>query len=253
MKNQDSSQEAIIKIIEVRKSFGENEVLKGVSLQVHSGETLTILGESGCGKSVLMSMLVGLLTADRGKIIIQGQDVTEFESEAEWDSIRLKIGFLFQGSALYDSMSVGENIAFPLHQHTKLSEEEIRQKVAEKLQMVNLAGIEEKMPAEISGGMQKRVALARAIILDPAIIFYDEPTTGLDPIRSRTISELIRHLQQELKVTSVVVTHDMTCAYTVSDKIALLRKGEIIVEGSPEEIRESNNSYLQEFISSQNY
>jgi len=248
MKGKDSSERTIIKVIEVRKSFRGNEVLKGVNLQVNAGETLTIIGESGCGKSVLMSLLVGLLPADSGQIIIQGQEVTEFTSEAQWDSIRLKIGFLFQGSALYDSMNVEENIAFPLRQHTELSEEEIRRKVAEKLKMVRLEGIQEKIPGEISGGMQKRVALARAIILDPEIIIYDEPTTGLDPIRSKTISELIRDLQQRLKVTSLVVTHDMTCVYAVADRIAMLREGEIIGEGSPPEIRESENPHIKQFI-----
>ncbi|HIE43714.1 MAG TPA: ABC transporter ATP-binding protein [Candidatus Omnitrophica bacterium] len=241
--------EPLIEFVEVKKSFGNNEVLRGVNLTVYQGQTLAVIGSSGCGKSVLMSLLVGLIPVDSGRITIKGQEVTQFTSVEQWNAVRFKIGFLFQDSALYDSMNAGENIAFPLRYHTELSEDEIKQKVREKLKMVNLEGVEEKMPGEISGGMQKRVALARAIILDPEIIIYDEPTTGLDPVTAEAISELILILKQRLSVTSLVVTHDMACVYKVADQVAMLYGGKIIAEGTPQQIRESKDLRVMRFVS----
>jgi phospholipid/cholesterol/gamma-HCH transport system ATP-binding protein len=238
----------LISLRGVKKAFGEQQVLRGIDLDIYEGEALAILGGSGSGKSVLISMLVGLLYPDEGEIVINGKRVTDFETEAQWDAIRLKIGFLFQGSALYDSMNVGGNIAFVLRHHSDIDEEEIRKMVAEKLSLVGLSGIESKMPAELSGGMQKRVGLARAIAMDPPIIIYDEPTTGLDPLSSEMISELILHLEKELNVTSVVVTHDLPCAFRVAHRICLLKDGKLVFTGTPEEVARKHNVDLDEFI-----
>jgi len=238
----------IIIISDVKKSFKDQEVLKGVDLTIRRGETLVILGRSGGGKSVLVSMLVGLITPDEGRIVIEGQEVTQFKDEKEWNRLRLKMGFLFQGAALYDSMSVGENIAFALRHHTKLSEEEIEGIVAERLKWVELEGIEDKMPAELSGGMQKRVALARTMALSPKIIIYDEPTTGLDPITSDTIAHLIARLQREFQITSIVVSHDIRTTLYVADRIAMLHEGKILTVGTVEEIQHSPYREVQEFI-----
>lgn len=244
----ERDKEEVVVISGVKKSFGDQQVLKGVDLIINREETLVILGRSGCGKSVLVSMLVGLLTPDEGSIIIEGQDVTQFKSEKEWNQIRLKMGFLFQGSALYDSMTVGENIAFPLRQHSKLSEREIESIVAERLKWVELEGIEDKMPSELSGGMQKRVALARTMALNPKIIIYDEPTTGLDPVTSDTIAHLICNLQREFQVTSIVISHDIRTSLYVADRIAMLHEGKVLTVGTPEEIEHSLYPEVQEFI-----
>lgn len=232
----------------VHKSFGEKEVLRGIDLEVRRGETMVVLGSSGSGKSVLCSMLVGLLRPDRGRIVIDGEEISGFASDDEWRAIWLKTGFLFQGSALFDSMTVGENIAFPLRAHTDLSPERIRARVAEVLSWIDLEGTEEKLPSELSGGMQKRVGLARTVALEPEIVVYDEPTTGLDPLTSDTISELIRRLQQERHVTSIVVTHDIRCTFRVADRVAMIDDGKILVEGSLEEIRQSEVPKLRAFL-----
>lgn len=239
---------AIIRIESLSKSFDGQRVLDGVNLEVFEGETVVILGASGSGKTVLMSLLVGLLEPDSGRIIMAGEDVSAFTSDRQWDKMRLKIGFLFQGSALYDSMTVGENISFALEQHMRFTDEEIQDVVREKLRLVELEGIEDKMPAELSGGMQKRAALARAIAFNPRIIVYDEPTTGLDPIRAKNISELIVRLQRELQVTSIVVTHDLVCTSIVADRLALLHEGEFLFVGTMEELRRSENRYVREFL-----
>jgi phospholipid/cholesterol/gamma-HCH transport system ATP-binding protein len=240
--------EDLIVISGIEKSFNEHKVLKGVDLTIKRGETLVILGRSGSGKSVLVSMLVGLVIPDAGSILIEGQDVTQFESEKQWNSVRLKIGFLFQGAALYDSMTVGENIAFPMRQHTKLSEQEIAVLVAEKLKWVELEGIEDKMPSELSGGMQKRVGLARTMALNPKIIIYDEPTTGLDPVTSDTIAHLICNLQRQFQVTSIVVTHDIRTTFYIADRIAMIHEGKILTVGTIEEIKNSPYREVREFI-----
>lgn len=230
------------------KAFGDKVVLRGVDLDVNRGETQVIMGSSGSGKSVMLSMLVGLLTPDEGEVIFDGEDVAGYRTIDEWRRVWLRTGFLFQGAALFDSMNVGENVGFPLRQHSKMSEEQITARVAEVLSWIELEGIEKKMPSELSGGMQKRVGLARAIVLEPEVVVYDEPTTGLDPLTSDTISELIRRLQRERQVTSIVVTHDVRCAFLVADRIAMLDEGRILVEGTLDEIRNSPQPKLRAFL-----
>ncbi len=238
----------IIRIENVSKSFGDQAVLDGIDFEVYEGETVVILGASGSGKSVLMSLLVGLLEPDSGRIFIEDQEVTGFSSDSEWDQVRLKIGFLFQGSALYDSLTIGENIAFALHHHMELPETRLKAIVRQKLSQVELEGIEDKMPAELSGGMQKRAALARAIAIDPKIMIYDEPTTGLDPIRGRNISDLIVKLQRELRMTSIVVTHDLVCASIVANRVALLSDGKFCFVGAMEDLQKSEDPFVREFL-----
>jgi phospholipid/cholesterol/gamma-HCH transport system ATP-binding protein len=240
--------ERLIEFRDVHKAFGDNQVLKGIDLEVRRRETMVVLGSSGSGKSVLCSMLVGLLTPDRGRIVVDGDDVTLFESDEQWRSIWLKTGFLFQGSALFDSMTVGENVAFPLRQHTDLPLDRVRARVAEILSWIDLEGIEEKMPSELSGGMQKRVGLARTIALEPQIVIYDEPTTGLDPLTSDTISELIRRLQAERQVTSIVVTHDIRCTFQVADRVAMIDEGRILIDGQLDEVRRSEVPKVKAFL-----
>ncbi len=239
---------ALVEFRGLHKAFGDKQVLRGVDLRVNRGETQVIMGSSGSGKSVLLSMLVGLLSPDAGQVLLDGEDVTRFTSIEEWSRVWLRTGFLFQGAALFDSMNVGENVAFPLRQHAKLDETQIKARVAEVLSWIELEGIEQKMPSELSGGMQKRVGLARAIVLEPEIVVYDEPTTGLDPLTSDTISELIRRLQRERQVTSIVVTHDVRCAFLVADRIAMLDEGKILVEGPLEEIKQSEQPKLRAFL-----
>jgi len=238
----------IIDIEGLSKSFNGQVVLEDVALRIYDGETIVILGASGSGKTVLMSLLIGLLEPDAGRITIDGEEVTAFSHDRQWDMLRLKMGFLFQGSALYDSMTIAENISFALEQHLELTDEQIRDIVSEKLRLVELEGVEEKMPSELSGGMQKRAALARAIAFDPRIIVYDEPTTGLDPIRAKHISELVVRLQRELQVTSIVVTHDLICASKVADRLALLHAGRFLFIGTMEELRRSEDEYVREFL-----
>jgi phospholipid/cholesterol/gamma-HCH transport system ATP-binding protein len=239
---------ALVEFRGLHKAFGDKQVLRGVDLCVNRGETQVIMGSSGSGKSVLLSMLVGLLSPDEGQVLLDGEDVTRFTSIEEWSRVWLRTGFLFQGAALFDSMNVGENVAFPLRQHAKLDEAQIKARVAEVLSWIELEGIEEKMPSELSGGMQKRVGLARAIVVEPEIVVYDEPTTGLDPLTSDTISELIRRLQRERQVTSIVVTHDVRCAFLVADRIAMLDEGKILVEGTLDEIKRSEQPKLRAFL-----
>ena len=238
----------IIDIEGLSKSFNGQVVLEDVALRIYDGETIVILGASGSGKTVLMSLLIGLLEPDAGRITIDGEEVTAFSRDRQWDMLRLKMGFLFQGSALYDSMTIAENVSFALEQHLELTDEQIRDIVSEKLRLVELEGVEEKMPSELSGGMQKRAALARAIAFDPRIIVYDEPTTGLDPIRAKHISELVVRLQRELQVTSIVVTHDLICASKVADRLALLHAGRFLFIGTMEELRRSEDEYVREFL-----
>jgi phospholipid/cholesterol/gamma-HCH transport system ATP-binding protein len=240
--------EPILSFRDLHKAFGDKQVLRGIDLEVARGETMVVLGSSGSGKSVLCSMLVGLLSPDRGRILVAGQDVTTFATDDQWRSVWLKTGFLFQGSALFDSMTVGENVAFPLREHTDLPPDRIRARVAEVLSWIDLDGVENKLPSELSGGMQKRVGLARTVVLEPEIVIYDEPTTGLDPLTSDTISELIRRLQQERQVTSIVVTHDIRCTFHVADRVAMIDEGRILVQGSLEEIRKSEVPKLKAFL-----
>lgn len=232
----------------LEKSFGDNDVLRGLDLCIDRGSTMVILGSSGSGKSVLVSMIVGLLSPDAGEVMVDGVNVAPFATAEQWQPIWLKTGFLFQGAALFDSMTVGDNIAFPLRQHTDLGDTEIAERVARVLSWIDLAGIEDKMPSELSGGMQKRVGLARTIVLEPQIVIYDEPTTGLDPLTSDTISELVLRLKQERAVTSIVVTHDVRCAFLVADRVAMLDQGRVLVEGPLDEIKESSVPKLRAFL-----
>lgn len=238
----------MIEIVDVHKSFGAFHVLQGVNLQVEKGESMTVIGGSGSGKSVLIKHIIGLLFPDRGRVIVDGQNLNKLD-EYGLNELRMKFGMLFQGAALFDSLTVWENVGFALKQHTKLSDKEIRKIATEKLALVGLKDVEDKMPADLSGGMKKRVGLARAIAMDAAIILYDEPTTGLDPINADAINDLIVDLRKKLGVTSVTITHDMHSAYKISDRIAMLYKGSIQEVGTPEEIKNTTNPIVRQFIS----
>ena len=238
----------IIEFKNVYKSFNGILVHNGINLSILEGEIISLLGGSGSGKSVLLKELIGLMKPDKGDIILLDNNVTQMNEEALIE-LREHIGMLFQGSALFDSLTVFENIAYPLREHLKLTEKEIQERVAEKLQVVGLSGIEEKMPDELSGGMKKRVGLARAIATEPEIILYDEPTTGLDPMTAQRINDLIIELQRKLGITTIVVTHDLHCVKTVSDRIAMLHEGKIVAVGTWEELVTSNIQVVQDFIS----
>ena len=237
----------MIEIIDLHKSFYGQPVLRGVHLKIETGETMVVIGTSGCGKSVLLKHIMRLLTPDQGKILIEGVDVFSIGRQ-QLNQFRMQIGMLFQNSALFDSMTVRENVGFSLYEHYKLPSDEIERKVKEKLHMVGLGGIEGLMPSDLSGGMRKRVALARAICTDPKIILYDEPTTGLDPIMSDAINDLIIRMKEKLGITSIVVTHDMNSAYKVGNHIAMLFQGSIVAVGTPDEIKHSKNPLVQQFI-----
>lgn len=230
------------------KSFGKNEVLKGVDLQVKAGENLVMLGKSGSGKSITIKCLVGLLPVNKGELKIFDTDITKL-SYAELNKIRIKVGFLFQNAALYDSMTVRENLAFPLQRHTKnITASEVETAISEALESVGLLEAIDKMPSELSGGMKKRVGLARTLILKPSIILYDEPTTGLDPITSREISELILEIQKKNNTTSLIITHDMACAKLTSDRIVMLNDGAIYTAGTYAELEQSKDEWVQAFF-----
>lgn len=237
----------MIKIINLHKSFGSRKVLRGVNLEIPTGGITFIMGRSGTGKSVLIKHIVGLIDPDEGQILVNGKDITKM-SEREFNKIRKRFGMLFQEGALFDSMTVGENVAFPLREHTKLSEKEIRARVEAKLAQVGLLEDIDKMPSELSGGMKKRAALARALALEPEVILFDEPTTGLDPIMQMSIAHLIKDTKEKLNLTCVVISHDIPVAFAIADKIAFLHEGIIIEEGSPEEIKRSENAFVQEFL-----
>jgi phospholipid/cholesterol/gamma-HCH transport system ATP-binding protein len=238
----------IIIIQNLYKSFGDNDILKGISLTVNKGENLVILGRSGSGKSVTIKCLVGLVKADKGKIEIFDEEITGLSDEG-LNEIRTRVGFMFQNGALYDSMSVRQNLTFTLKHHTQnLSESEIETKITEALESVGLEDSIEKMPAELSGGMKKRIALARAIIIMPEIIFYDEPTSGLDTITSREISELIVSVQKKYKTSSVIITHDMPCARMTGNRILILKDGVINAEGTYDELEKSEDEWVRSFF-----
>ena len=237
----------IIELRNVHKRFGRQVVLDGVALKVARGQSLVILGPSGSGKSVILKHMVGLLRPDRGEVWFDGQRTDELP-ERKLVPIRQQFGFLFQMGALFDSLNVEDNVAFPLVEHTQKDPEEIRRIAHEKMAMVGLPEVGKKMPAELSGGQRKRIALARAIALGPRVIVYDEPTTGLDPIRSDVINELILKLQRELKVTSVVVTHDMASAFKVADRVVMLNEGKLIFDGTPDEVRRTDNPVVRRFV-----
>ena len=242
----DNSQ-TIVELRQVRKRFGSLHVLRGVDLKLPRGQTTVIIGESGSGKSVLLKHILGLIRPDSGQVYIDGQRVDNLH-ERQWVPIRRRFGFLFQMSALFDSLTAGQNVAFPLREHTRLSDEEINRTVAEKLALVGLDGIRSKWPGELSGGQRKRVALARAIALSPHVVLYDEPTTGLDPIRADMINDLIIKLRTELGITSVVVTHDMTSAFKVADHIHMLHQGVFIASGSADDFRKSTDPRVRRFV-----
>jgi phospholipid/cholesterol/gamma-HCH transport system ATP-binding protein len=236
-----------IRVINLHVSFGDHQVLQGVDLEVRQGESMVVIGGSGTGKTVLIKCVIGLVHPDEGRIHVDGTEITSLK-EREMNDVRKKFGMLFQGGALFDSLTVWENVGFGLRQHTQLDEGEIRRIATEKLALLGLRNIEDLMPSELSGGMKKRVSLARAIALEPEILLYDEPTTGIDPVMADAINELIIRMREELKVTSIAITHDMKSAYMIADRIAMLYQGKIIEVGTPEEIRNSSSPVVQQFI-----
>ncbi len=237
----------MIRIIDLHKSFGEKRVLQGINLEVERGETLVIIGQSGSGKSILIKHLIGLIMPDRGEIYVDGVEITRL-SEEERYKVRRKFAMLFQGAALFDSLTVLQNVSFGLERYTDHTYQKIEQMARQALQRVGLKGVENLMPFELSGGMKKRVGIARAIAYEPEIILYDEPSTGIDPIRADAINGLIIQMKNDLEVTSVVITHDMVSTYKVADRVAMIYQGKIIATGSPGEIRDSNNPIIQQFI-----
>jgi len=238
---------SLIEFRKVSKRFGPQVVLDRIDLRVERGQNLVIIGASGSGKSVMLKHMVGLLRPDSGQVLFEGRRIDNL-SERRLAPVRAQFGFLFQMGALFDSMTVEENVAFPLVEHTNKKRDEIAVIVDEKLRMVGLPEVRKKMPAELSGGQRKRVALARAIALDPRVILYDEPTTGLDPIRADVINELILKLQRELRVTSVVVTHDMHSAFKIGDRIVMLHDAHLVFDGTPQQTRESDDPIVRRFV-----
>lgn len=239
--------EAVISLRQLNITFGTHTVLDNIDLDVYKGETLAVLGPSGTGKSTVLRSMIGLLEPNGGKIFIQGEDVSGLDEDG-WNRLRMKMGMVFQYSALFDFLTVGENVAFGLRQHTDKSNEEIQGIVTQMLDLVGLPGTQDLYPAELSGGMKKRVGLARAIAVNPEIVLYDEPTAGLDPIMSRNISRLIKKTQEQLHVTSVLVTHDMQSAFYAADRVAMLYEGHIVAIGTAEEMKNSTNPIVKAFI-----
>jgi phospholipid/cholesterol/gamma-HCH transport system ATP-binding protein len=241
--------EPLIRFGNVHKAFGSKVVYRGLDFAIHRGETTTILGPSGSGKSVMLKMLIGLLEVDSGQIIFDGRDVTKM-SEQELYEVRRRVAYLFQGAALFDSLTVGENVAYGLREQNwnTMSEDEIKRRVGHALEGVGLPGIEGMRPSDLSGGMKKRVGLARTLALQPEVLLYDEPTTGLDPINTARINHLIVGIKRALGLTSVVVTHDMGTAFSVSDRIVMIGKGRLVMEGTPEAFRRAADPYVRDFI-----
>lgn len=244
--------EVLIRFDGVKKRFGPKVIFDGLNLEVRRGETLTVMGGSGVGKSVMLKLLIGLLRADAGSIVYDGEELTALR-ESDYHRIRRRIGMLFQGAALFDSLSVGENVAYGLREHfsigpTKMTRAEIDHRVATSLELVGLPGIQEMVPSDLSGGMKKRVGLARTIALQPEVILYDEPTTGLDPVNTARINHLIMGISRALKITSIVVTHDMGTAFTVSDTLAFVFKGRILLHGPPTIFESSTDPNVHNFI-----
>lgn len=237
----------MIEISHLHKSFGNHVILNDLNLTIREGETKVIIGRSGTGKSVLLKNIIGILRPDLGSIKISGTEVTTL-NERDYNKIRMRMGMVFQGGALFDSMNVAENVAFVLDEFMSVDKKTVRAKVERCLGMVGLSGIEEMMPSELSGGMKKRVSLARVLCMEPRIIFYDEPTTGVDPITSDVINNLIVDLRHKLKVTSIVVTHDMNSAYKVADNIVMLYHGQVVAEGTPQEIQSTKHPVVKQFI-----
>ncbi len=242
----------IIELRDVHTSFNGVLVHSGINLCIKEGEVMSLIGSSGVGKSVLLKELIGILKPDKGEILVMGRNIVPLKEE-ELIKIRRNIGILFQGSALFDSLTVYENVAYPLREHTKLKEKEIEEKVREKLGLVGLEGVEQKLPDELSGGMKKRVGLARAIAIEPKIILYDEPTTGIDPINADKINELILDLQNKLGTTTIVVTHDLHCVKKVTNRLAMLSEGKIITEGTWDDLENSEIKVIRDFIAGSRY
>lgn len=240
-------EDIVIKVVDVHKSFNSQKVLDGINLEIERGKITVIIGKSGGGKSVLMKHLIGLLKPDKGEIWIEGVEITHLK-ERELNKVRRKFGMLFQEAALFDSMNVAENVEFPLREHTFMAAKEITKRAEEMLKEVGLEGFGEKMPSELSGGMKKRVGLARALILDPEIVLFDEPTSALDPIMSLTIQDLIRETQARAKKTYVLISHDIAGMFRIADKVAMLSDGKIIAFGAPEEVRKSRDEAVREFL-----
>jgi phospholipid/cholesterol/gamma-HCH transport system ATP-binding protein len=238
-----------IRFIHIHKAFGPKVIYSDLNLELHRGETITIMGASGSGKSVMLKMLIGLMTADSGEILFDGRDVTKMNDE-ELTDVRRRIAYLFQGAALFDSLSVGENVAYGLREQfwNTMSEGEIASRVEHSLELVGLPGIQGMRPSDLSGGMKKRVGLARTLALQPEVILYDEPTTGLDPVNTARINHLIMGIQRALKLTSVVITHDMGTAFTVSDRLAMIGRGRILLVATKEEFRNTSNPVVRDFI-----
>ncbi|MFH1664759.1 MAG: ABC transporter ATP-binding protein [Candidatus Omnitrophota bacterium] len=241
------NREVLVEVKDLVRRFGDRTVLNGVSLKIYRGETFVIMGGSGCGKSTLLRHMIGNLKPTSGRVLLLGEDITGYYG-SELDNVRKKIGMSFQSSALFDSMTVAENVSLPLREHTKLEPGIIDIVVKMKLELVGLRGFEDLIPSELSGGMRKRVGLARAIAMDPQIIFYDEPTAGLDPIVASVIDKLIMDLSKKLSITSVVVTHDMKSVMAIADRIAMLYEGQVLQVGTAEEINNSGNEIVQQFI-----
>lgn len=237
----------MIRIVDLHKAFGRKKVLQGVNLDLKRGETLAVIGQSGSGKSVLIKHIIGILRPDKGQIFVDGVEITSLKDD-ELHKITRRFGMLFQGVALFDSMTVAQNVSFGLERHTDFSQERIQELVAESLDKVGLKGCEGLMPQELSGGMRKRVGLARAIAYRPDIILYDEPSTGIDPIRADAINDLINMMKREMNVSTIVITHDIVSTYKVADRIAMLYEGKIVEVATPEEIRNSKNPVIQQFI-----
>lgn len=237
----------MIQVIDVHKSFGKQKVLDGVHLEIEDGKTTVIIGRSGGGKSVLLKHIIGLLKPDQGQVMVDGVDIAQLKDK-ELNEIRKKFGMLFQEAALFDSLTVGDNVAFPLREHTTMKEDEIQATVADRLHAVGLTGIEDKMPSELSGGMRKRVGLARAIALRPKIVLFDEPTTGLDPVMTEAINQLIVNTQKNFDLTCVVISHDLQSIFKIGHKIAMLYEGQIVAYGSPGDIQSSENPVIRQFL-----
>ncbi len=241
--------EELIRFERVKKAFGAKVIYNGLDLSIRRGETVTVLGPSGSGKSVMLKMLIGLLEADEGRIFFQGKDVVAMRDEERY-AVRRKVAYLFQGAALFDSFSVGENVAYGLREQNwnTMNEEEITRRVNHSLTMVGLPGIESMRPSDLSGGMKKRVGLARTLALQPEVVLYDEPTTGLDPINTARINHLIVNIRKALGLTSIVVTHDMGTAFQVSDRLMILGRGRVLLEGTPDDFRRTQDPYVRDFI-----
>jgi len=237
----------MIRVRGLRKRLGAKQVLDGVDLDIQAGETVVVMGRSGSGKSVLLKHIIGLMTPDEGSIEVEEQEIVGM-GERDLDSVRRRFGMLFQSAALFDSLTVGDNVGLGLREHLRLDDAEVRRRVTERLEWVGLAGVEAMKPASLSGGMRKRVGLARALAMDPQYILYDEPTTGLDPIMADAIDQLIRSLQKRLGVTSVVVTHDMTSAYKMADRMVMLHEGKMVFSGTPDETRAATNAVVRQFV-----